>query len=401
MEWHGYATNNDVVTFSAWAHAGESFEAIGTFTGTAATTNAVVNLSLFARHMGTSAAELGKVYIRLDSASVGTVINTDQLIVNYSVTSRSVGYANGAVWIDTTSGVAGTENFVNGTADNPVLSYADALTIADSLNILKFEVANGSTITLPATAGAGTNKVFEGHEWTLELEGRVITSSMFIDATVSGTATGAEAEFQDCIIGTTSVVASQYYNCSFTGTQTWTAAGDYRFINCQSGVAGSSAPTFALGTGNISAEFRRWSGGVNFTGIGAGDVITISGEMGTIDLGSATAGTVEVRGTYKALANHTSGVTVNVDGAILGADVAQLQLGIIYGAAAGVPTSTVIPSDLTGYADDQLIGRVIIFASGACEGEATDITDYALTSGVLTVTALTTAPAAADTFKIV
>jgi len=74
----------------------------------------------------------------------------------------------------------------------------------------------------------------------------------------------------------------------------------------------------------MNIEFRRWSGGINFTGIGLNDVITISGEMGTIDLGSATAGTVEVRGTYKAITNGASGVTVNLAGAILGGDVATI-----------------------------------------------------------------------------
>jgi len=120
------------------------------------------------------------------------------------------------------------------------------------------------------------------------------------------------------------MVAHQAYNCSYTGTMTFSAAGQYRFINCQSGIPGAGAPTFALGTGDMNIEFRRWSGGVNFTGIGLNDTITISGELGTIDLGSATAGTVEVRGTYKAITNGGSGVTVNLAGAILGGDVASI-----------------------------------------------------------------------------
>jgi uncharacterized protein YoxC len=80
----------------------------------------------------------------------------------------------------------------------------------------------------------------------------------------------------------------------------------------------------------------------------------------------------------------------------------QLNLGIIYGAAeAGTLSTTVATSGLTGFADDQLNGRVIIFTSGPCEGEATDITDYASAGGTLTFTALTTAPGNGDTFKIV
>jgi hypothetical protein len=82
--------------------------------------------------------------------------------------------------------------------------------------------------------------------------------------------------------------------------------------------------------------------------------------------------------------------------------VAGLLSGIITGAAAtGTLSTTVATTDLTGYADDQLIGRVLIVLSGDAEGEVTDITDYAEIGGMLTFTALTTAMADSDTFKIV
>lgn len=94
--------------------------------------------------------------------------------------------------------------------------------------------------------------------------------------------------------------------------------------------------------------------------------------------------------------------TNKVQGVVLVDSVTNLNSGIITGSAVtGTLSATVATSDLTGYADDQLIGRVIIWLSGDCEGEASDITDYASASGTLTFTALTTAPANGDTFKIV
>jgi len=152
---------------------------------------------------------------------------------------------------------------------------------------------------------------------------------MFIDAEVTGTATGSNPEFEDCVFGITSSEELQCYNCSFTATTsggfTMSAAGNYRFINCQSGVAGASAPLFTLGTGAITAEFRRWSGGITLAGITADDVLTISGEMGTIDLGSPSGtADVQIRGTYKAITNAGSAV-VNTTGAILGGDVATVK----------------------------------------------------------------------------
>ena len=244
-------------------------------------------------------------------------------------------YEGGAIWVDTINGTAGTVDDENGTVGLPVDTWADALTLAASLGLKNFHIANASTVLLSA---ASENYFLYGHEWILQLNGQSIASTMVIDAEVSGTATGADAEFEDCIFGTTaSVVASKHYNCSYTGTLTLSATGGYSFINCQSGVPGSGAPTFALGTGDITAEWRRWSGGINLTGIGLNDVLTISGELGTIDLGSATAGTVEIRGTYKALTNASSGVTVNTTGAILGGDVAAIL----------VDTGTTIPATIT------------------------------------------------------
>lgn len=85
----------------------------------------------------------------------------------------------------------------------------------------------------------------------------------------------------------------------------------------------------------------------------------------------------------------------------LGTNVDDLKAGIIFGAAAtGTLSTTQATTDLTGYGDDQLIGRVIVWLTGNCEGEATDITDYASASGLMTFTALTTAPGNGDTFKI-
>lgn len=88
--------------------------------------------------------------------------------------------------------------------------------------------------------------------------------------------------------------------------------------------------------------------------------------------------------------------------ATVDSNVDDLKSGIIYGAAAtGTLSTTQATTNLTGYADDQLIGRVIIWLSGACEGEASRITDYANTGGLVTFEALTTAPGNGDLLKVV
>ena len=78
--------------------------------------------------------------------------------------------------------------------------------------------------------------------------------------------------------------------------------------------------------------------------------------------------------------------------------------GIIEGlAATGTLSTTQMTTNLSGYADDQLIGRTITWhTSGACDGEQAQIDDSANSGGLLsfTASALTTAPGNNDPFKI-
>ena len=83
------------------------------------------------------------------------------------------------------------------------------------------------------------------------------------------------------------------------------------------------------------------------------------------------------------------------------ADLDTISNGIINGTAAtGTLSTTVCTSSLTGYTDDQLIGRIITFLAGPADGESSDITDYASTDGTITFTALTLAPENGNAFKI-
>lgn len=66
--------------------------------------------------------------------------------------------------------------------------------------------------------------------------------------------------------------------------------------------------------------------------------------------------------------------------------------------ASGTITSSSFPTNLTNSHAQAYVGRVIAFTSGVCAGQETNITGYVVTNGVLTVTALTTAPAPGDKF---
>jgi len=103
--------------------------------------------------------------------------------------------------------------------------------------------------------------------------------------------------------------------------------------------------------------------------------------MGTIDLGSATAGTVEVRGTYKAITNGASGVTVNLAGAILGGDVAAILVDTAEIGAAGAGLTNInLPNqtmDITGNLSGS-VGSVAGNVDGLVTGTVAGVTPAAV-----------------------
>jgi len=80
---------------------------------------------------------------------------------------------------------------------------------------------------------------------------------------------------------------------------------------------------------------------------------------------------------------------------------ASAETIVIGAAAAGTLSTTQMTTDLTEATNDHYNGRVIIWTSGVLIQQATDITDYDGATKMLTFTAVTEAPTAADTFVIV
>jgi len=288
---------NDVMTVQAWKHTTNAWETVGTIAGQTSTTAwATKNFTLYARHIGTSSAELGKVYLRfLSSAAYNHILRTDQVYVTYSVTSRTVGYADGAVWVKAT-GTAGTESYVNGTADNPC-PWADAQTIATALGTSRFRILNGETVTL---AGSDTllNKSLIGNNWTLALENKVITNAYIEGATVAGLSSGDGAFFEDCIIGTVTLGAARFHECKFTGTVTTTASKDYTMHQCTDGLPGAGTNPIFLMAASVKLGVRKWSGGIDVRNLVSTAVFVIDGWGRLILAGTGAGGTVIIRGPF-------------------------------------------------------------------------------------------------------
>ena len=137
--------------------------------------------------------------------------------------------------------------------------------------------------------------------------------------------------------------------------------------------------------------------------VSSGAITTLAGAVANVDLVDLTTLTAT-------LTTYTGNTLQTADVATAIADIGTAQLdldtisnGIIESTTkSGTDMTTACSTNLTGYGDDQLIGRIITFYSGAADGESSDITDYVATNGVVTFTAMTIACGAASnvSFKI-
>lgn len=301
VTWIGYAqSNNDSYTIWAYNYGGTAYEQIGTLSGFNGTTVITETFSLTNAHVGTG-ANLGKVRFRFLSSD-GTAFATDRLLCSYAIVAQSVGYSNGAVWIDTTDGTAGTESYVNGVADNPSSSLANAITIATNVGLDRFISSADSAITF---AEAHTNELWNGTGWTLALGGQDISGAHIHECqsvTGIGTSPTGEVHFISCEVGNVTVGNSHFIGSGFSGTLTAGTATDYFIINCYSQVAGAGAPTYTFtGNGassNINVRGYKGGGTWNFD---SDCTVSIEVQDGGTHAITTGGGSIEFRGKPKAL----------------------------------------------------------------------------------------------------
>lgn len=315
ITWKGYLNSaNDEATVQAYN--GTSFDTLFTISGKGGATNDTHVIPLLSTHTGTG-ADIGKVFIRIECAAQSNpTLNTDSLLVSAVNIGQSVGYALGAIWLDTVNGVAGTEDFVNGTADNPVKSIADTNTLLASRNLARVVVSPSSSVTFAATQA---DQIFAGEGWTLALGGQSISGSHITGADVSGTGTGAsEVHFEHCEMGICTLAKAHLDDCDIEGTVTLSAADTYLFVNC-SHSGGTATIDFGSAIGNTTVHVHNYHGALTIANMGqtGTDVLHFSSPDGKLTLAaSCIGGTVHMNGTFD-FTNSGSGMTINSDGAIL------------------------------------------------------------------------------------
>lgn len=297
ITWIGYAqSQNNLWEFYAWNWGLSAWEQVGSILGTAGTTERTETFDLTNAHVGTG-ADVGLVRFRFASIA-GSTLATDRVLCSYAVVAESVGYADGAIWIDS-GGTAGAEPFVNGTADNPC-PWANAKTLNTALGLDRFHVKESDTLTLDVTVD---NWSFLGNHWVLVLDGQSISGAHFSGAEVSGIATGAAApEFVNCQFGAVTLPPIHAHGCGFgegDGQFTAGSAGEFTFSGCYSLVAGSGTPDWDFSGLGSTTEInnRAYSGGSNYT---LDSDCTISHEVNAGGLQTFTTGgaNVELRGIF-------------------------------------------------------------------------------------------------------
>ena len=248
--------------------ASPSWERRGTIEGLVSTTNTVSHtIDLYYTDILT---DLHEVWVRIYGTGLSSSsFDVDQVFLSKSVVNRSVGYADGAIWVDTNLTNTHTENYIDGTADNPVSTWAAALTLSGQLGLKRFHIAGGSSIEL---TGDSSNYEIYGKAYGLALGGQTITNAGFIGARVSGIGvnTGTAPVFEYCGMGTVTLGQSRLYQCGIgraSGTFTAGSAGQFILVDCFSLVPGSGTPSLTFsGTGSTTGiNVRGWKGGANFT----------------------------------------------------------------------------------------------------------------------------------------
>lgn len=276
----------------------------------------------------------GRLDLLLDAIPTTAMRGTENAAtaVNLDLLKTQVGYEDGRIWIDTVGGTAGTTLHVNGMKGKPVLTLADALTLAAAHGPgRRFHVAPGSSITLTANSD---NHDFTGRRYVVALGGQSVSAAVFRNAWVTGNDDGTNSvatAYINCLMQANSLGVHQFVKCGIAvGDMVITQAGLCDWVMCRSRVAGTDTPGLDLGAaiGNSSINIRGWHGGLEFKNVGVSgtDNISLEGDGQFVINANCTGGTIAVRGHFKKTDNVVGGFVAG--GGVLSEDARFSLTGV-------------------------------------------------------------------------
>ncbi len=325
--------NADQMVVKAYDFIGLDWDTIGFVDGSGGAAFQRLNLSLLARHTGTG-SDLGLTYLRFDTETTTPAnLSVDKVIVGAVSTTRTVGYSNGSVWIDTTNGVAGVESFVNGVADNPVATYANATTLASAVGLTRYTYTAGDNITLTQSHAADS---FFGYNYVVNMNGQA-PPTYIEGAEIVGQCNGPAAHYvRDCRVGTVATAlqlekGAVFVNSGLVNVDLKDAAGaalDIEFLDCHGNTQGSMFPGGSVDFGttagtNHEVSFQRWGGPVTMVNLKAGDTVYANGNGTFILDASCTGGSFRVAGMINLVDNSGGAVSILEDGRITRSGIAD------------------------------------------------------------------------------
>ena len=308
-----------------------SFQTLDTIPGTLVPLDLTNITPLFAQNVG-SGADAGQVRIRLFGTGLGGAnIFINQFYTSFSVVNRSIGYADGAIWIDTTSGNTGTVPFIDGVADKPVGSWADALALSSQINLRRFNARAGDVLTLTSNMGGS---IIEGEDFLLDLAGFEAPALVQRGAVTGAESGTAEAYYYQCSIGIDSGVGanvpmtatskSAFKECGIASIVLSSITdGEYTFADCFQAKVNNADPyasiDFDAAAGTPRAVLMtNWQGQLLVDNMRTGDELEVHGNGIVLFGPGCTGGTASMNGAvlYQNLGtldSITASVTQQID----------------------------------------------------------------------------------------
>lgn len=238
-------------------------------------------------------------------------------------------YEDGAVWIDTVNGTAGTTPYVNGTKHKPVSTLADALTIAtdSTVNLRKFELVSGlltlaSSYTAWKFSGAGGGDVvatgIANSNWqSVNLGSQTLISTYFSNLFITGICASAvnnSTEFFRCVLRDCSLDASLVIECGLVNTITVLRATTYRFERCYDSNSVSAPVINFAAVGSSELYLTDYNGRIELQNMGVSgtDTAVITGQGKLTLNANCTGGTIELHGIWD-IVDNSGLVTITGD----------------------------------------------------------------------------------------
>lgn len=253
---------------------------------------------------------------------VGAISGDSAAADRLELFSEYQSYPGRRVHFSTVDGAAGTTDHENGTLLNPSSVWADAISIAASLNLSGYHMYPGSSITLTQDHA---NNVLCGESWIIAPAGYDLSNSYVYDAFVDGgesTSDTQNANFVRCILWGHTIGSSVLRECAIANDLTLAENnGSYTLWDCKEAGGLTQAAVDFNAAGNNIFNILGFVGVIEIKNMAAGDVLNYYGAGGIIINANCSGGTINrLAGNLDVTDNASGAVTITNEVGRFGTD---------------------------------------------------------------------------------